>query len=145
MYIHYINKFSSKGESSYLADPLEEDEEIDEKEGKNGEDEEDKIGNLMFTLEHDKHRDSLSIHVIKITDLVCPPPDNKSTFTMQSNVVTDPYVKIVLLPEGKQKAKTRIVRKSKNPVFEESFTFYGIKYQKLFQSVVKFTIVSHDR
>lgn len=37
--------------------------------------------------------------------------------------MSDPYVKLCLLPEGKQKFETKIKRKNLNPVFNEMFAF----------------------
>ena len=44
---------------------------------------------------------------------------------------SDPYVKLCLLPEKKHKVKTRVLRKTLNPIYEETFTFYGLAYNQL--------------
>jgi synaptotagmin-1 len=36
---------------------------------------------------------------------------------------SDPYVKLFLLPDKKKKFQTKVVRKSLNPVFNETFVF----------------------
>ena len=45
----------------------------------------------------------------------------------------NPYVKVRLLPaaDKQQKAKTKVVRRSVNPVFEETFTFGGVDARRL--------------
>ncbi|ESO12768.1 synaptotagmin 4 [Helobdella robusta] len=116
-----------------------------EKESKN-ENGDSCVGKLMFSLEHDMHRESLTVVVMKISDLRLPASDaNQQPQQQQLQQLFDPYVRVVLLPEGKQKAKTRVVRRTKNPIFEETFTFYGISSQKLQQMIIKFTVMTHDR
>ena len=44
---------------------------------------------------------------------------------------SDPYVKLQLLPERQHKVKTRVLRNTQDPVYEEDFTFYGIQFNKL--------------
>ena len=39
------------------------------------------------------------------------------------NGLSDPYVKVYLLPDKKKKFQTRMLRKTLNPVFDEIFTF----------------------
>lgn len=43
----------------------------------------------------------------------------------------DPYVKLQLLPEKQHKAKTRVLRKTCSPEYDEDFTFYGISFSQL--------------
>lgn len=144
----FRKKLANKGDDSQLSEALEEDEEDDVNEDKDKEEDKEKVGSLLFSLEHDKHRDSLTIHIIKATDLTLEATsseDNVSTPLSHLSPLFDPYIRLLLLPEGKQKAKTRIVRRTRNPVFEETFTFYGMNNQKLFKSFVKFSVISHDR
>lgn len=44
---------------------------------------------------------------------------------------SDPYVKLQLLPDKQHKVKTRVLRKTRNPVYDEDFTFYGINFNQL--------------
>lgn len=43
---------------------------------------------------------------------------------------SDPYVKLYLLPEKKKKVETKVHRKTLNPVFNETFIFKVIYYEK---------------
>ena len=45
--------------------------------------------------------------------------------------LSDPYVKLQLLPEKQHKVKTRVMRRTLNPVYDEDFTFYGIHFNQL--------------
>jgi hypothetical protein len=40
-------------------------------------------------------------------------------------------VKLQLLPEKQHKVKTRVMRRTLNPVYDEDFTFYGIHFNQL--------------
>ncbi len=39
----------------------------------------------------------------------------------------DPYVKLQLLPDKQQRVKTRVLRHTRQPIYEEEFTFYGLQ------------------
>jgi hypothetical protein len=47
------------------------------------------------------------------------------------NPCSDPYVKLQLLPEKQHKVKTRVLRRTLNPIYDEDFTFYGIHFNQL--------------
>ncbi|XP_006641610.2 synaptotagmin-11a [Lepisosteus oculatus] len=57
----------------------------------------------------------------------------------------DPYVKMTILPEKKHRVKTRVLRKTREPVFDETFTFYGVPYSALPELVLHFLVLSFDR
>ena len=40
-------------------------------------------------------------------------------------------MKLQLLPEKQHKVKTRVMRRTLNPVYEEDFTFYGVAFDQL--------------
>ncbi|XP_044130335.1 synaptotagmin-11 isoform X2 [Bufo gargarizans] len=58
---------------------------------------------------------------------------------------SDPYVKMTILPDKKHRVKTRVLRKTLDPVFDETFTFYGIPYSQLQDLVLHFLVLSFDR
>lgn len=57
----------------------------------------------------------------------------------------DPYVKLQLLPEKQHKVKTRVVRNTLNPVYDEEFTFYGITYSQLQSTTLHFAVSCFTR
>lgn len=57
----------------------------------------------------------------------------------------DPYVKLQLLPEKQHKVKTRVVRGTLEPVYDEEFTFYGITNAHLNSTTLHFVVVAFDR
>lgn len=94
------------------------------------------LGALQFSVEYDRQREALVVTIVKATDLPVKDVNTGSS---------DPYVKLHLLPEKRQKAKTRVVRRSLNPVFDEVFTFYGISKIQLNSIILHFVILSFDR
>merc|ERR1712152_128772 len=58
---------------------------------------------------------------------------------------SDPYVKLQLLPEKQHKVKTRVMRRTLNPVYDEDFTFYGIHFNQLPALTLHFVVLSFDR
>lgn len=57
----------------------------------------------------------------------------------------DPYVKLQLLPDKQHKVKTRVLRKTRDPVYDEDFTFYGITSNQLNTITLHFVVLSFDR
>ncbi|KAG1696969.1 Synaptotagmin-11 [Nymphon striatum] len=89
---------------------------------------------------HDPEKNSLVVTIEKCSDL-------PSTMKTDSNMsaTCDPYVKLQLLPDKQHKVKTRVVRKTTNPVYDEDFTFYGISNKQLSNITLHFVILSCDR
>lgn len=57
----------------------------------------------------------------------------------------DPYVKMTILPEKKHRVKTRVLRRTLDPVFDETFSFYGVNYSALPELTLHFLVLSFDR
>ena len=64
-------------------------------------------------MEYDFAASTLLVDIIQCKDLVA----------MDIGGTSDPYVKIYLLPDKKQKRETKVHRKTLNPVFNESFKY----------------------
>ncbi|XP_063810961.1 synaptotagmin-11 isoform X2 [Pseudophryne corroboree] len=58
---------------------------------------------------------------------------------------SDPYIKMTILPDKKHRVKTRVLRKTLDPVFDETFTFYGVPYSQLQDLILHFLVLSFDR
>ena len=95
-----------------------------------------KLGSLYFQVEYDKSKTALVVTVVRASDLPAKDPSIGSS---------DPYVKLQLLPEKRHKVKTRVLRKTLNPVYDEIFTFYGIDYNQLQGLTLHFVVLSFDR
>ena len=94
------------------------------------------LGSLNFAVEYDQEKAALLVNIMSVTDL--PPRD-------PALGGCDPYVKLQLLPEKKHKCKTRVMRKTLNPVYDETFTFYGIQVNQLHGIILHFVLLSFDR
>lgn len=89
---------------------------------------------LFFRYKHDKN--ALIVSVVRCRDLPAKDPNVGSS---------DPYVKLQLLPDKQHKVKTRVLRKTRNPVYDEDFTFYGINFNQLTSITLHFVVLSFDR
>ena len=88
------------------------------------------------TTRYKSDNGALIVSIVKCTDL----PQAEGS---QSS--SDPYVKLQLLPDKQHKAKTRVLRNTHNPVYDEDFTFYGISVTHLKVRIIqlRYTIQSH--
>lgn len=99
-------------------------------------DEKQKLGMLYFSVEYDEHNTALLVTIVRANDL--PPRD-------PSLGGCDPYIKLQLLPDKKHKCKTRVLRKTQHPSYDETFTFYGISKNQIPGITLHFVILSFDR
>ena len=95
-----------------------------------------KLGFVTFSVDYDPNKTALLVTIANATDL--PPRDP----TLGG---CDPYIKLQLLPEKKHKCKTRVLRKTLNPVYDETFTFFGINANQLQGITLHFVVLSFDR
>merc|ERR1712079_231449 len=61
--------------------------------------------------------------------------------------VSDPYVKIYLLPDtkGQKKFETKVHRKTLNPFFNQTFEFKNLPYAETFDKTLMFSVFDYDR
>lgn len=109
-----------------------------------------KLGTLVFKLRYLNDRKALIVSISKIRSLVrnishASDSTNGDQFQSKSLVALDPYVKLQLLPDKQHKVKTRVVRNSTNPVYDEDFTFYGLNLDDLKGMSLHFVVLSFDR
>merc|ERR1711988_550778 len=95
-----------------------------------------KLGKLFFTIKYSFEKTALIVTVNKCSNL--PAKDS-------ANNTSDPYVKLQLLPEKQHKVKTRVLRRTLNPVYDEDFTFYGVNFNQLPILTLHFVVLSFDR
>ena len=75
----------------------------------------EKLGKIQFSLSYDFQEMTLTLRIIRAVEL--PAKDFSGT--------SDPYVKILLLPDKKSKLTTNIKRRNLNPRWNEVFAFEG--------------------
>merc|ERR1711973_1017916 len=95
-----------------------------------------RLGKLFFTIKYSFEKTALIVTVNKCSNLPAKDSANNSS---------DPYVKLQLLPEKQHKVKTRVLRRTLNPVYDEDFTFYGIMFTELSGLTLHFVVLSFDR
>jgi len=95
-----------------------------------------KLGRLFFTVKYSFEKTALIVTINKCSNLPAKDKDNKTS---------DPYVKLQLLPEKQHKVKTRVVRRTLHPVYDEDFTFYGVHFNQLPILTLHFVVLSFDR
>ncbi|CAK1542307.1 unnamed protein product [Leptosia nina] len=93
-----------------------------------------KLGDLHFKLRYENEKSALVVSVVSCQNLPGREPAGP-----------DPYVKLQLLPDKQHKVKTRVVRKTRCPVYDEDFTFYGIAPHQLTGITLHFVVLSFDR
>ncbi|KAF7663203.1 hypothetical protein LDENG_00216540 [Lucifuga dentata] len=94
----------------------------------------DSCGRLHFILKFDFDLEQLIVKIHRAQDL--PAKDFSGT--------SDPYVKIYLLPDRKNKHQTKVHRKTLNPVFDEVFLF-PVAYAELPSRKLHFSVYDFDR
>ncbi|XP_028917505.1 synaptotagmin-4 isoform X2 [Ornithorhynchus anatinus] len=100
------------------------------------EEKQEKLGTLFLSLEYNFEKKAFVVNIKEARGL--PAMDEQS-------MTSDPYIKMTILPEKKHKVKTRVLRKTLDPAFDETFTFYGIPYSQIQDLVLHFMILSFDR
>lgn len=95
-----------------------------------------KLGELHFKMRYLADKQALFVTIVKCAGLPSKDPSVGSS---------DPYVKLQLLPDKQHKVKTRVVRKTTNPVYDEDFTFYGVTANQALTGTLHFVILSFDR
>lgn len=100
------------------------------------EEKQEKLGTLFFSIEYNFEKKAFMVNIKEARGL--PAMDEQS-------MTSDPYIKMTILPEKKHKVKTRVLRKTLDPAFDETFTFYGIPYTQVQDLSLHFMILSFDR
>lgn len=92
-------------------------------------------GQIHFSLEYNFSESTLLIKVLQANGL--PAKDLSGT--------SDPYVRVCLLPDKKNKLETKVKHKTLNPRWNETFHFQGYPLHKLQKSILHFHILDYDR
>ncbi|XP_034049946.1 double C2-like domain-containing protein alpha [Thalassophryne amazonica] len=95
------------------------------------------LGTLEFDLLYESATNSLHCTVLR----------GKGLKPMDFNGLADPYVKLHLLPGAckANKLKTKIVRNSLNPVWNETLTYYGITEEDMSRKTLRVSVCDEDK
>merc|ERR1711992_524177 len=105
-------------------------------ENKDTQEQEEAKGRIRFRLEYDFTSQELKVTIIECAEL---PPSDWSTG------LTDPFVKLYLLPDKKPKYETKVHRKNLNPKFDQTFIFKNIPYVDTFDKTLVLAVYDYDR
>lgn len=94
------------------------------------------LGTVSLTVDYNFPKKALVVTIVGARGL--PAMDEQAGSS-------DPYVKMTILPEKKHRVKTRVLRKTLDPLFDETFTFYGVAYSSLPELTLHFLVLSFDR
>lgn len=94
-----------------------------------------KIGRIHFTLDYNFNENSLTVGVVEAQDI--PAKDFSGT--------SDPYARVMLLPDRKKKFDTKVHRKTLNPLFKETFVFKNIPYSEITNRTLCIELYDFDR
>ncbi|GMS90080.1 hypothetical protein PENTCL1PPCAC_12255 [Pristionchus entomophagus] len=94
----------------------------------------DDYGNISFSIEYDFSISKLSVTIIECMGLPA----------MDRNGMSDPYVKVSLQPEWKQKYETKIKTNTLHPTYNETFLF-NIPFPELQCKRLSLVVYDYDR
>ena len=98
------------------------------------------FGSLHFSVKYNFEKNALTVTVQRCESLI-----SRTVGGGTARKSIDPYVKLQLLPEKVHRAKTRVLRNTDSPIYNEEFTFFGLNYNQLQGMVIHFAIISFDR
>ncbi|CAF3334086.1 unnamed protein product [Rotaria socialis] len=93
------------------------------------------LGKLEYSLDYDFQRQELKVEVVQAQELAA----------LDMNGLSDPYVKVYLLPDKKKKFETKVHRRTLNPVFNETFVFKDLLYSEISGKTLVLSVIDHDR
>ncbi|XP_069766288.1 double C2-like domain-containing protein beta [Narcine bancroftii] len=95
------------------------------------------LGTLDFSLLYDQENNALHCSINKA----------KGLKSMDHNGLADPYVKLHLLPGASKanKLRTKTLRNTLNPVWNETLTYYGITDEDMVRKTLRISVCDEDK
>ena len=90
---------------------------------------------LQFSLHYDIQRRTMTVHLQEASNL--PAKDRSGT--------SDPFVVMHLHPNKEEIFESKIVYKTLNPVFDQSFEFHNLQLDDIHRQSLVFRIYDHDK
>uniref|UniRef100_A0A3P9JFQ9 Double C2-like domain-containing protein n=2 Tax=Oryzias latipes TaxID=8090 RepID=A0A3P9JFQ9_ORYLA len=100
-------------------------------------DEDTTLGTLEFSLQYDQENNALHCTINKA----------KGLKPMDHNGLSDPYVKLHLLPGASKanKLRTKTLRNTLHPVWNETLTYYGITDEDMVRKTLRISVCDEDK
>lgn len=92
------------------------------------------LGRLNYELDYDFKQSILSVHIIQAQQLP----------GLDFSGLSDPYVKVYLMPDKRQCDKTRVHKSNLNPIFKEMFQFH-VPFTELTSKTLVLAVYDFDR
>ncbi|GFR91809.1 double C2-like domain-containing protein beta [Elysia marginata] len=94
------------------------------------------LGLLEFSILYDSVNNALHCTIIRA----------KGLKAMDSNGLSDPYVKLHLLPGANKstKLRTKTIHKTLNPEWNESLTYYGVTEEDMLRKTLRLSVLDED-
>ncbi|XP_064647761.1 rabphilin-3A-like isoform X2 [Lineus longissimus] len=93
------------------------------------------LGTLEFSLLYDAFDNALNCTIVRARGLKA----------MDSNGLSDPYVKLHLLPRAsKSKLRTKTIHKTLNPEWNETLTYYGVTEEDHIRKTLRLSVLDED-
>ncbi|XP_044077384.1 double C2-like domain-containing protein beta isoform X1 [Siniperca chuatsi] len=103
------------------------------------------LGTLVFSLQYDQENNALHCTINKAKLPV--PRYKKGLKPMDHNGLSDPYVKLHLLPGASKanKLRTKTLHNTLNPVWSETLTYYGITDEDMVRKTLRISVCDEDK
>ncbi|XP_068600301.1 double C2-like domain-containing protein beta [Brachionichthys hirsutus] len=103
------------------------------------------LGTLDFSLLYDQENNALHCTINKAKLPV--PRYKKGLKPMDYNGLSDPYVKLHLLPGASKanKLRTKTLHNTLNPVWSETLTYYGITDEDMVRKTLRISVCDEDK
>ncbi|XP_061607814.1 double C2-like domain-containing protein beta isoform X1 [Phyllopteryx taeniolatus] len=103
------------------------------------------LGTLHFSLLYDQENNALHCTINKAKLPV--PRYKKGLKPMDHNGLSDPYVKLHLLPGASKanKLRTKTLHNTLNPVWSETLTYYGITDEDMVRKTLRISVCDEDK
>ncbi|XP_056267414.1 double C2-like domain-containing protein beta [Pseudoliparis swirei] len=95
------------------------------------------LGTLEFSLQYDQENNALHCTINRA----------KGLKSMDHNGLSDPYVKLHLLPGASKanKLRTKTLHNTLNPVWSETLTYYGITDEDMVRKTLRISVCDEDK
>jgi hypothetical protein len=96
-------------------------------------------GKISLSLQYDANNVALQVTILGCEDLP------EIVTTKEGHCLLDPYVKMRIVPENQLRVKTRVLRGTRNPFYDEQFTMFGMRPENLKKYSIHLAVLAFDR
>ena len=93
------------------------------------------IGRIHFRLAYDFTGNTLSVNIIEAENV---PAKDLGGYS-------DPYIRVMILPDKRKKFETKVQKRTLNPVYNETFVFKNMPYSDIENRTLLMEVYDFDR